>query len=49
MKNLLKKIKQGINVGTGRIWAHMMVDLTNDGPVTIFIRIKKRILGGAKL
>ena len=29
--------KQGINVGTGQFGAHMMVDLTNDGPVTILL------------
>ena len=26
-----------INVGTGKFGAHMMVDLTNDGPVTILL------------
>lgn len=33
--------KQGINVGTGQFGAHMMVDLTNDGPVTILLESRK--------
>lgn len=33
--------KQGINVGTGRFGAHMMVDLINDGPVTILLESRK--------
>ena len=33
--------KQGINVGTGQFGAHMMVDLTNDGPVTILLDSSK--------
>ena len=33
--------KQGINVGTGKFGAHMMVDLTNDGPVTILLESRK--------
>ena len=37
-EEFVEKIKkQGINVGTGQFGAHMMVDLTNDGPVTILI------------
>jgi len=28
---------QGITVGTGRFRTHMNVELTNDGPVTIWI------------
>ena len=35
-EEFVEKIKsQGINVGTGKFGAHMMVDLTNDGPVTL--------------
>ena len=30
-----------INVGTGEFGAHMMVDLTNDGPVTILLESNK--------
>ena len=30
-----------INVGTGKFGAHMMVDLTNDGPVTILLESKR--------
>lgn len=41
-EEFVKKIKdQGINVGTGIFGAHMMVDLTNDGPVTILLESKK--------
>ena len=37
-EEFVEKIKsQGINVGTGKFGAHMMVDLTNDGPVTILL------------
>lgn len=37
-EEFVEKIKkQGINVGTGQFGAHMMVDLTNDGPVTILL------------
>ena len=32
---------QGITVGTGEFGAHMMVELTNDGPVTILLESKK--------
>ena len=31
----------GINVGTGQFGAHMMVELVNDGPVTLLIDSKK--------
>lgn len=31
----------GINVGTGQFGAHMMVDLTNDGPVTMLLDSSK--------
>ena len=31
----------GINVSTGKFGAHMMVDLTNDGPVTILLESRK--------
>jgi len=30
-----------LNVGTGQFGAHMMVDLTNDGPVTILLDSSK--------
>lgn len=41
-EEFVKKIKdQGINVGTGIFGAHMMVDLTNDGPVTILLESRK--------
>ena len=33
--------KQGITVGTGEFGAHMMVELVNDGPVTILLESKK--------
>ena len=32
---------QGITVGTEEFGAHMMVELTNDGPVTILLESKK--------
>ena len=31
----------GKKVGTGKFGAHMMVDLTNDGPVTILLEARK--------
>ena len=41
-EEFVKKIRDlGINVGTGKFGAHMMVDLTNDGPVTILLESKK--------
>ena len=41
-EEFVEKIKsQGINVGTGKFGAHMMVDLTNDGPVTILLESKR--------
>lgn len=41
-KQFVEKIKdQEINVDTGKFGAHMMVDLTNDGPVTILLESKK--------
>ena len=41
-EEFVEKIKkQGINVGTGQFGAHMMVDLTNDGPVTILLESRK--------
>ena len=36
-----KAKKEGIKVGTGKFGAHMMVDLVNDGPVTILIDSEK--------
>ena len=36
-----KAKKEGIKVGTGKFGAHMMVDLVNDGPVTILIVSEK--------
>lgn len=32
---------EGITVGTGQFGAHMMVDLTNDGPVTMLLDSSK--------
>ena len=41
-EEFVEKIKkQGINVGTGKLGAHMMVNLTNDGPVTILLESRK--------
>lgn len=41
-EEFVQKIKnQGINVQIGKFGAHMMVDLTNDGPVTILLESKK--------
>jgi D-aminoacyl-tRNA deacylase len=34
--------RQGIAVATGRFRAHMQVELTNDGPVTIWIDTQER-------
>ena len=36
-----KAKKEGIKVRTGKFGAHMMVDLVNDGPVTILIDSEK--------
>ncbi|CEO31781.1 D-aminoacyl-tRNA deacylase [Paraclostridium sordellii] len=36
-----KAKKEGIKVGTGKFGAHMMVELVNDGPVTILIDSEK--------
>ncbi|CEQ31884.1 D-tyrosyl-tRNA(Tyr) deacylase [[Clostridium] sordellii] len=36
-----KAKKEGIKVETGKFGAHMMVDLVNDGPVTILIDSEK--------
>ncbi|MDK2564673.1 D-aminoacyl-tRNA deacylase [Romboutsia sedimentorum] len=41
-EEFIKKAKsQEIVVGTGEFGAHMMVDLTNDGPVTILLESNK--------
>ena len=41
-EEFIEKVKtQGINVETGKFGAHMMVDLTNDGPVTILLESRK--------
>lgn len=41
-EEFVEKVKnQGINVGTGKFGAHMMVDLINDGPVTILLESRK--------
>ena len=41
-EEFVEKIKkQGINVRTGKFGAHMMVNLTNDGPVTILLESRK--------
>lgn len=36
-----KARRQSINVGTGKFGAHMMVELINDGPVTMLIDSEK--------
>ena len=37
-EEFIERVKaEGIKVGTGQFGAHMMVDLTNDGPVTILL------------
>ncbi|GAA0710827.1 D-aminoacyl-tRNA deacylase [Paraclostridium ghonii] len=36
-----KARRQSINVGTGKFGAHMMVELVNDGPVTMLIDSEK--------
>jgi D-tyrosyl-tRNA(Tyr) deacylase len=38
---IAKAKSQELNVGTGQFGAHMMVDLTNDGPVTILLDSSK--------
>lgn len=41
-EEFIEKVKtQGINVETGKFGAHMMVDLTNDGPITILLESRK--------
>lgn len=41
-EEFVQKVRNlGISVGTGKFGAHMMVDLTNDGPVTILLESKK--------
>ncbi len=41
-EEFVKKVRDlGINVGTGKFGAHRMVDLTNDGPVTILLESGK--------
>lgn len=41
-EQFVQKIKDnGVKVGTGKFGAHMMVDLTNDGPVTILLESNK--------
>lgn len=41
-EEFIKKAKyQDVVVGTGEFGAHMMVDLTNDGPVTILLESNK--------
>ena len=41
-EEFVKKVRDlGINVGTGKFGAHMMVYLTNDGPVTILLESGK--------
>jgi D-tyrosyl-tRNA(Tyr) deacylase len=36
------KMKSGLNVQTGDFGAHMVIDLINDGPVTILIDTKNK-------
>ncbi|MGL5712453.1 MAG: D-aminoacyl-tRNA deacylase [Paraclostridium sp.] len=38
-----KAFKQNIKVGTGKFGAHMMVELVNDGPVTILIDSERKL------
>lgn len=41
-QEFVKKVsEQGINTETGEFGAHMMVDLANDGPVTILLESNK--------
>lgn len=41
-EEFVKKAKdKGVTVGTGQFAAHMMVELTNDGPVTILLDSSK--------
>lgn len=41
-QEFVKKVsEQGINTETGEFGAHMMVDLVNDGPVTILLESNK--------
>ena len=41
-EEFIEKVKsQEVVVGTGEFGAHMMVDLTNDGPVTILLESNK--------
>ena len=41
-EEFVQKVRDlGINVGTGKFGAHMMVDLTNDGPVTMLLDSSK--------
>ncbi|MDV2988948.1 MAG: D-aminoacyl-tRNA deacylase [Dehalogenimonas sp.] len=37
-------VKTGLRVATGRFQAHMMVELVNDGPVTIMLDSRDRLL-----
>lgn len=41
-EEFVKKLRgNGVEVGTGKFGAHMMVDLTNDGPVTMLLESNK--------
>ncbi|GAA3642910.1 D-aminoacyl-tRNA deacylase [Asaccharospora irregularis] len=41
-EEFVKKLRDnGVEVGTGKFGAHMMVDLTNDGPVTMLLESNK--------
>lgn len=41
-EEFVRRVKaEGITVGTGQFGAHMMVDLTNDGPVTMLLDSSK--------
>lgn len=41
-EEFVKRLRDnGVEVGTGKFGAHMMVDLTNDGPVTMLLESNK--------
>lgn len=41
-EEFVKKLRDnGVEVGTGKFGAHMMIDLTNDGPVTMLLESNK--------
>ena len=44
-KYIAKCRNYGVKVSTGRFRAHMLVDISNDGPVTIMLDSKEKISG----